>query len=134
MKIQKYLIAVRNAKIKVDLISIAFILLMIFIGLSLIFILLESVFYFSPVNKKIILIAIASLIILTICLLAISYIAINQDRYRSYSWSNLASIIGKNIFPNKEDTAINAYQIETQKKKINHKNLQIILLMKSLIK
>jgi len=74
MKIQKYLIAVRNAKIKVDLISIAFILLMIFIGLSLIFILLESVFYFSPVNKKIILIAIASLIILTICLLAISYI------------------------------------------------------------
>jgi len=117
MKIQKYLIAVRNAKIKVDLISIAFILLMIFIGLSLIFILLESVFYFSPVNKKIILIAIASLIILTICLLAISYIAINQDRYRSYSWRNLASIIGKNIFPNKEDTAINAYQIETQKKK-----------------
>ena len=117
MKIQKYLIAVRNAKIKVDLISIAFILLMIFIGLSLIFILLESVFYFSPVNKKIILIAIASLIILTICLLAISYIAINQDRYRSYSWSNLASIIGKNIFPNKEDTAINAYQIETQTKK-----------------
>ncbi|MEC7855932.1 MAG: hypothetical protein VYC61_04260 [Candidatus Neomarinimicrobiota bacterium] len=123
MKIQKYLIAVKNAKIKVDLIRIAFILLMIFIGLSLIFVLLESVFYFSPVNKKIILIAIASLIILTICLLAISYIAINQDRYRSYSWSNLASIIGKNIFPNKEDTAINAYQIETQTKNTQSQEL-----------
>ena len=123
MKIQKYLIAVKNAKIKVDLISIAFILLMIFIGLSLIFILLESVFYFSPVNKKIILIAIASLIILTICLLEIYYIAINQDRYRSYSWSKLASIIGKNIFPNKEDTAINAYQIETQTKKTQSQEL-----------
>ena len=123
MKIQKYLIAVKNAKIKVDLIRIAFILLMIFIGLSLIFVLLESVFYFSPVNKKIILIAIASLIILTICWLAISYIAINQDRYRSYSWSNLASIIGKNIFPNKEDTAINAYQIETQTKNTQSQEL-----------
>ena len=123
MKIQKYLIAVKNAKIKVDLIRIAFILLMIFIGLSLIFVLLESVFYFSPVNKKTILIAIASLIILTICWLAISYIAINQDRYRSYSWSNLASIIGKNIFPNKEDTAINAYQIETQTKNTQSQEL-----------
>ena len=123
MKIKNYLLAVRNAKIKIDLISILFILLIVFTGLSLISILLESVFYFSPMGKKIILITFVSSTLLTICWLLISYFTIKQNRYHSYSWSSLASLIGKNIFPNKEDTAKNAYEIEKQTKLTHSKEL-----------
>ena len=94
MKIQQYSKAVRDAKIKVDLISISFIILMIFILLLLMFILLESVFYFSPLYKKIILVTIFFASSLTLLWLGISYVIINQNRYPSYSWRNLASIIG----------------------------------------
>ena len=123
MKIQQYLKAVRDAKIKVDLISISFIILMIFILLLLMFILLESVFYFSPLYKKIILVTIFFASSLTLLWLGISYVIINQNRYPSYSWRNLASIIGKNIFPNNVDTALNAYQIESQIKETQSKDL-----------
>ena len=57
MKIQEYLKSVRNEKIKIDLASISFFLLMISTGLLLVFLLLESVFYFSPFYKKIVLFA-----------------------------------------------------------------------------
>ena len=123
MKIQQYLKAVRDAKIKVDLISISFIIIMIFILLLLMFILLESVFYFSPIYKKIILLTIFVAFSLTLLWIGISYVIINQNRYPSYSWKNLASIIGKNIFPNNDDTALNAYQIESQIKETQSKDL-----------
>ena len=123
MKIKKYLKAVRDAKIKVDLISISFIILMIFTLLLLMFILLESLFYFSPIYKKIILLTIFVAFSLTLLWIGISYVIINQNRYPSYSWKNLASIIGKNIFPNNDDTALNAYQIESQIKETQSKDL-----------
>ena len=123
MKIQQYLKAVRNAKIKVDLISISFIILMIFIVLLLMFILLESVFYFSPLYKKIMLVTIVVAFSLTLLWIGISYVIINQNRDPNYSWRNLASTIGKNIFPNNNDTALNAYQIESQIKETQSKDL-----------
>jgi len=123
MKIQQYLKAVRNAKIKVDLVSISFIILMIFLFLLLMFILLESVFYFSPLYKKILLLTIFVAFSLTLLWIGISYVIINQNRYPSYSWRKLASIIGKNIFPNNDDTALNAYQIESQIKETQSKDL-----------
>ena len=106
MKIQQYLKAVRNAKIKVDLISISFIILMIFIVLLLMFILLESVFYFSPLYKKIILVTIVVAFSLTLLWIGISYVIINQNRYPNYSWRNLASTIGKNIFETEQSFAV----------------------------
>ena len=96
---------------------------MIFILLLLMFILLESIFYFSPLYKKIILVTIFFASSLTLLWLGISYVIINQNRYPSYSWRNLASIIGKNIFPNNVDTALNAYQIESQIKETQSKDL-----------
>ena len=123
MKIQQYLKAVRDAKIKVDLVSISFIIIMIFLFLLLMFILLESVFYFSPLYKKIILLTIFVAFSLTLLWIGISYVIINQNHYPSYSWRKLASIIGKNIFPNNDDTALNAYQIESQIKETQSKDL-----------
>ena len=69
MKIQQYLKSVRDAKIKVDLVSISFIILMIFLFILLMFILLESVFYFSPLYKKILLLTIFVAFSLTLLLL-----------------------------------------------------------------
>ena len=111
MKIHKYLKLVRSEKIKVDLISISYIILMVFIGLISILLLLESVFYFSPFYKKTILLILLISFLITLIWIGISYIIINQNRHQNYSWRKLASMIGKNIFPKNEDTALNAYQI-----------------------
>ncbi len=117
MKIHRYLKSVRNEKIKVDVISISFLVLMTFIGLMVTFILLESIFYFSPIIKKTILLIILIAFLITLIWLGISYIIINQNRHQNYSWRNLASLIGENIFPKNIDTALNAYQIETKNNK-----------------
>ena len=97
MKIQKYLKSVRSEKIKIDLASISFILLIAFTGLLLILILLESVFYFPPLYKKVVLLAIIFSFIIILFWLVISYVIIKQNRNKKYSWNYLAKIIGKVI-------------------------------------
>ncbi len=123
MKIQKYLKSVRSEKIKIDLASILFVLLMIFTGLLSIFLLLESVFYFSPFHKKLVLSSIIGLFLIILLWLFISYLIIKQNRNKNYSWNYLAKIIGKVIFPNNQDTALNAFQIESQVNRIQSKDL-----------
>jgi len=114
MKIQKYLKSVRSEKIKMDLASISFIVLIAFTGLLLILLLLESVFYFPPLYKKVVLLAIIFSFIIILFWLVISYVIIKQNRNKKYSWDYLAKIIGKVIFPKNQDTALNAFQIESQ--------------------
>ena len=123
MKIQKYLKSVRKEKIKRDLARISFFLLMVFTILLLVFILLESLFYFSPFYKKFVLLTIIILSLSAALWLAIGYIIIKQNRNRKYSWNYLAKIIGKIIFPKNQDTALNAYQIESQIKRNQSKDL-----------
>ena len=114
MKIQKYLKSVRNEKLKIDLASISFFVLMILTGFVSVFLLLESVFYFSPSYKKIVLLSTVIMFVIIVLWLVISYIIIEQNRNKKYSWNYLAKIIGKAIFPNNQDTALNAFQIESQ--------------------
>ena len=123
MKIKKYLKSVRNEKIKMDLASISFVLLMIFTGLMLILILLESVFYFPPLFKKLVLWAIMFSFLIIMLWLVISYIIIKQNRKKKYSWDYLAKIIGKAIFPKNQDTALNAFQIESHINRDQSKDL-----------
>ena len=123
MKIQKYLKSVRKEKIKRDLARISFFLLMVFTILLLVFILLESLFYFSPFYKKLVLLTIIISFLSTALWLAIGYIIIKQNRNRKYSWNYLAKMIGKIIFPKNQDTALNAYQIESQIKRNQSKDL-----------
>ncbi len=117
MKIQKYLKSVRNEKIKIDLISISFLILIAFICLMVSLILLESIFYFSPIYKKLILLIILSIFLIILIWLGFSYVIIHQNRHQNYSWRKLSSLIGKIIFPNNIDTPLNAYEIETNAKK-----------------
>ena len=123
MKIQEYLNSVRREKIKVDLASISFVILMVFIGLSIIFLLSESIFYFSPSLKKLILVTSSFALFLVLLWLVITYVTIKNNRRKEYSWTYLASIIGKVIFPKNKDTALNAFQIESQKQKAHSLDL-----------
>tara|TARA_Y100000741_G_scaffold345374_1_gene310754 strand:- start:392 stop:3808 length:3417 start_codon:yes stop_codon:yes gene_type:complete len=123
MKIQKYLKSVRSEKIKMGLASISLILLMIFAGLLSILILLESIFYFTPFYKKLVLLAIIISFLLIVFWLIISYIIIKQNRNKKYSWDSLAKIIGKVIFPKNQDTALNAFQIESEINRTQSKDL-----------
>ncbi len=123
MKIQKYLKSVRNEKIKNDLASISFVILMIFIVLLSILVLLESVFYFTPFYKKLVLLTIILSFLMIMLWLFITYIFIKQNRKKKYSWNYLAKIIGKAVFPKNQDTALNAFQIESQINKIQSKDL-----------
>ena len=87
------------------------------------FILLESMFYFSPFYKKLVLLTIIISSLSTALWLAIGYIIIKQNRNRKYSWNYLAKVIGEIIFPKNQDTALNAYQIESQIKRSQSKDL-----------
>ena len=64
---------------------------------ELILILLESVFYFPPLYKKVVLLAIIFSFIIILFWLVISYVIIKQNRNKKYSWNYLAKIIGKVI-------------------------------------
>ena len=61
-------------------------------------------------------------IIIVLCLI-ISYVIIEQNRNKKYSWDYLAKIIGEVIFPKNQDTALNAFQIESQINKAQSKDL-----------
>ena len=78
----------------------------------LLLIFLESIFYFSPKTKLII-----------ICLIAISFTAfamywiaisqlIKKENIKSYKIKKFAIILGEKLFPNKKDTILNALQLE----------------------
>ena len=56
MKIKDYLKSVRNIQVKIDLLSMFFVFLSILISTITIFLLLESIFYFSPNLKTSVLI------------------------------------------------------------------------------
>ena len=113
MRIKKYIKSVRNEKMKVDISIISFIILIILSGLLLTFILLESVFYFSPSYKKVILASIFFSFLSILIWLTISFIFITQNRNKKYSWTYFAKIIGSVIFPDNKDTTLNAFQIES---------------------
>ena len=112
MKIKDYLKSVRNIQIKIDLLSLFFIFLSILISTITIFLLLESIFYFSPNLKTSVLITVLICIAILISLTIIYLINILKNRNEKYSSENVASTIGKKVFPEKQDVALNAFQIE----------------------
>ena len=78
----------------------------------LLLIFLESIFYFSPKTKLIII----CLIAISFTAFAIYWIAISQlikkENIKSYKIKKFAIILGEKLFPNKKDTILNALQLE----------------------
>ena len=117
MKISSYLKSLKQEKLKTDLFSALFLFVIIIISTSLCLILLESVFYFSPETKKIIIRIIFIMSTITVFFIGGFLFLVKHNYFKSYTSVTLAKIIGKNIFPKNADTALNAFQIETSKNK-----------------
>ena len=117
MKISSYLKSLKQERLKTDLFSTLFFFVIIIISTSLCLILLESVFYFSPETKKIIIKIIFAMSTITVFFIGGFLFLVKNDYFKSYTSETLAKIIGKNIFPENADTALNAFQIETSKNK-----------------
>ena len=74
---------------------------------------LESIFYFDPQTKESILIGLAVIFILIFIYWLIYYRQAKNNNINRYSIQKLASILGKNIFPDKRDMVVNALQLES---------------------
>ena len=101
----------RLAMIKKDLIQSLWVtyavLLIIFI--SVIF--LESVFYFSPKIKLLMVGSLLSVFLVWIIGLGICFFLIQKNSLKKYRWSSVAQYLGKISFT-KKDSVINALQLE----------------------
>ena len=117
MKIESYITLVRSLLLKKEFLK-HLILLGIFgsiIFISLIF--LESVFYFHPKTKIFILGAIALVKLCFIIFWIIYYQKSNNNRISRYKTISLSKALGKHLYPDKNDTVLNALQLEYGTKK-----------------
>ena len=91
--------------------------------LLFLFIFLESIFYFSPKIKLIIIYSLMSLsTIFAIYWLAVFQL-IKMEKLRSYKINKFALVLGEKLFPDKKDTIINALQLEYGSKRYESKSL-----------
>ena len=91
--------------------------------LFFLFIFLESIFYFSPKIKLIIIYSLMSLsAIFAIYWLAVFQL-IKMEKLQSYNINKFALVLGEKLFPNKKDTIINALQLEYGSKRYESKSL-----------
>ena len=105
MKISSYLKSLKQEKLKTDLFSALFLFVIIIISTSLCLILLESVFYFSPETKKIIIKIIFIMSTITVFFIVGFLFLVKHNYFKNYTSVTLAKTIGKNIFPKNADTA-----------------------------
>ena len=113
---------------------------MIYVGiigsiLLLLLVMLESIFYFSPTVKLIVIYSsIFSLVAFTLYWFVSSQL-IKMEKMESYKINKFAVILGEKLFPNKKDTIINALQLEDGAKKNESQSLAnayIISILKKL--
>ena len=117
MKISKYIQSLKTEKVKTDLLRIFFLFVLSFVTIIVSLLLLEAVFYFPPKAKNLIIFSLCGLLFLKIVFIIVFLFLIDLEYFKKYSGWNLAKIVGENVFPNNQDTALNAYQIENTKNK-----------------
>ncbi len=117
MKISRYIKSLKLEKVKTDLLRILFLFIISFVAIIVSLLLLEAIFYFPPKVKKLIIFSMSGIIILKIIFVITFLLLVDKEYFNKYSGWNLARIIGKSIFPDSQDTALNALQIETTKNK-----------------
>ena len=122
MKISDYIKSLKVEKVKTDLLRILFLFIISFVAIIVSLLLLEAIFYFTPKVKKLTILSISGLVFLKIIFIVAFLLLVDKEYFDKYSGWSLARIIGKSIFPDNKDTALNALQIETTKIKINQVN------------
>ena len=91
--------------------------------LFLLLIFLESIFYFLPFTKLIIIYLLIFCISIFTLYWLILFQMIKKDQIKSYRVNKFALILGEKLFPQKKDTIINALQLEHGSKKDESKSL-----------
>ena len=120
--VKEYLLRIRFEAIKADLKKI---LWRIYSSSIIIFIsalTIENVFYLSSSIRVKVLISIAVIFIIFITLLTLVSIQIKNNRFKRYKLEFIAKNTGKFAF-SKQDTLINALQIENSKETLYSKDL-----------
>ena len=112
MKISDYIKSLKVEKVKTDLLRILFLFIITFVAIMVSLLLLEATFYFTPKVKKLTILSISGLVFLKIIFIVAFLLLVNKEYFDKYSGWSLARIIGKSIFPDNQDTALNAFQIE----------------------
>jgi len=80
----------------------------------LIFIELESVFYFSPSTKQSILQIMFGLFIFALVRFGLFYVLVQSEKIQTFTLPNIAKRVGEALSLEKHDTVINALQLEEQ--------------------
>ena len=112
MSVKKHIQNFRSQFLKYNFIGNLIYIGLIGSVLFLLLIFLESIFYFSPKTKLIIIYTIViSSTAFTIYWLAISQL-IKRESIKSYEIKKFAMILGEKLFPNRKDTILNAMQLE----------------------
>ena len=117
MKISHYIKSLKVEKVKTDLLRILFLFIISFVVIIVSLLLLEAIFYFTPKVKKLTILSVSGLVFLKIIFVIAFLLLVDKEYFDKYSGWSLARIIGKSIFPNNKDTALNALQIENAKNK-----------------
>ena len=91
--------------------------------LFLLLIFLESIFYFLPSTKLIIIYSLIFCISVFILYWITMFQMIKRDKIKSYRVNKFARILGEKLFPQKKDTIINALQLEHGSKEEESKTL-----------
>ena len=117
MKISDYIKSLKVEKVKTDLLRILFLFIISFVAIIVSLLLLEAIFYFTPKVKKLTILSISGLVFLKIIFIVAFLLLADKEYFDKYSGWSLARIIGKSIFPDNKDTALNALQIENAKNK-----------------
>ena len=111
MKIKNSLKKFQLSLIKRDIIHIFWSSFSILLLSFLLMILSESIFYFSTTTRLLIFRLLLIISLLIILILIVVTFKIKKNRIKKYSWTGIASLIGKESFI-KKDIVLNALQLE----------------------
>ena len=132
--IKKYLIEVQKKVLKYELSKKIFKIFIALIPSIIIILFLESLFYFSP-KIKLYLILISLFIFFSYVIKALFLLYnIKSNNHKKYNWEYYARLLGKINFPNKDDTVLNAFQLENQLQNNNQSKYLTDSFVKSVLK
>ena len=120
--IVEYLKAIRREIILHDIKVTCWIIYSVVLALFVLGLMFESVFYFSSYVRFAVWIMVLGITLIGVSWLIIIAQKIRRNLLQRYSWSHLAKNAGKYAFP-KDDTLINALQIEESAKESSSKEL-----------
>ena len=132
--IKKYLIEVQKKVITYELLKNIFKVIIAIISTAIILLFLESLFYFSPKIKSYLILILLFIFLSHILKVVFLLYSIKSNNHKKYNWEYFSRLLGKANFPSKEDTVLNAFQLESQPQNNNQSQNLTESFIKSVLK